>query len=200
MSPLLLRVLRLDGAALFLLAVAGAASTLPGAPTEAATAALGGIVVVALLLLTPAVDPIRRLRWDDKPLPGTRLVVALLTIVAVGLLVGPLAGSEPGEMRRLAMLATVVFLGLCGNVFPALKRNRYFGIRTPWTVRDDRVWERTHRVFGHLLVGLALVLVALWPLVGVDAFETVFGSTMLALTAGAVVYSWRLARAPSSRS
>ena len=197
MSPLLLRVLRLDGVALFLLAAALAASTLPGAPAEAATAALGGIVVVALLLLLPAVDPIRRLRWDDKPLPATRFVVAMLTAVAAGLLAGPLAGSSPDEMRRLGALALVVLIGMQGNVFPALKRNRFFGIRTPWTVRDDRVWEQTHRVFGHLFVGLALVLVALWPLVGADAFEVVFGASVLVLVVAAVAYSWRLARRPS---
>jgi uncharacterized membrane protein len=39
-----------------------------------------------------------------------------------------------------------------------------FGIRTPWTLSNDRVWERTHRIGGVLFViaGIVLILGALF--------------------------------------
>ena len=37
------------------------------------------------------------------------------------------------------------------------------GIRTPWTLADERVWDRTHRLarWPAMLSGLAIVLLAL---------------------------------------
>jgi uncharacterized membrane protein len=35
------------------------------------------------------------------------------------------------------------------------------GIRTPWTLSDDEVWRRTHRLAGRLMVASGAVLAAL---------------------------------------
>ncbi len=194
MMRLLRRVLRLDGAALVALGVAGIAAARAGARPEAAhVAALGGAVVGVMLVL-PAVDPIRKMRWDDRGLPRARLGIALATAAGALLLAGPFAAAGADEAQRLHALVLVVVLAVAGNVFPAARRNAFFGIRTPWTLRDDRVWAQTHRTFGHLLVGAMAVLAALWPLLGADAFETVFGAVALSLGVGAVAYSWLLSR------
>ncbi|MAG37266.1 MAG: hypothetical protein CL878_13615 [Dehalococcoidia bacterium] len=43
------------------------------------------------------------------------------------------------------------------------KRNWFVGIRTPWTLSSDRVWEKTHRLGGRLFMASALlVLVGLF--------------------------------------
>jgi uncharacterized membrane protein len=49
------------------------------------------------------------------------------------------------------------------------------GVRTPWTLASDVVWERTHRLAawlftGGALVGLVLVLVGLHPLIAFAPF------------------------------
>ncbi len=36
---------------------------------------------------------------------------------------------------------------LCENA----KRNWFIGIRTPWTLSSDRIWEKTHKIGGKLL-------------------------------------------------
>jgi uncharacterized membrane protein len=38
----------------------------------------------------------------------------------------------------------------CGVLCERAKRNWFIGIRTPWTLSSDRVWEKTHRVGGKL--------------------------------------------------
>lgn len=45
------------------------------------------------------------------------------------------------------------FLGL---VLPKSKRNWFFGIRTPWTLANDVVWEKTHRVGGKFFMITAI--------------------------------------------
>src|SRR5205085_3618863 len=49
-----------------------------------------------------------------------------------------------------------------GNVMPRARPNWLFGIRTPWTLTNDRVWERTHRIGGLLFViaGILLIVAA----------------------------------------
>jgi uncharacterized membrane protein len=56
----------------------------------------------------------------------------------------------------------IFYLGiLCENV----KRNWFIGIRTPWTLRSDIVWTRTHKVGARLFkaAGIVILAGAFWP-------------------------------------
>ena len=57
-----------------------------------------------------------------------------------------------------------LFFGLMGNVMGKVRKNFYIGIRVPWTLASDRVWNDTHRMAGWLwvvagFVGFGLVIV-----------------------------------------
>jgi len=47
-----------------------------------------------------------------------------------------------------------------GNYFGKLKRNFFIGIRTPWTLSSENVWNKTHRLGSRLFIiwGLGLIL------------------------------------------
>lgn len=40
------------------------------------------------------------------------------------------------------------------------KRNWFVGIRTPWTLSDERVWDKTHRLGGKLfkIIGVLIAI------------------------------------------
>ena len=38
------------------------------------------------------------------------------------------------------------FIALLGNVLAKVRRDFSIGIRTPWTIADERVWNKTHRL------------------------------------------------------
>lgn len=58
-------------------------------------------------------------------------------------------------------LAGLVSL-LLGNYLPKSRPNATFGIRLPWTLADEDVWRRTHRLGGWLFMlgGVAIIISA----------------------------------------
>ena len=54
----------------------------------------------------------------------------------------------------------------CGGVLiENAKRNWFIGIKTPWTLSNDKVWEKTHKIGGKLFksVGIIAFLGILFP-------------------------------------
>ncbi|MFI3141126.1 MAG: SdpI family protein [Clostridia bacterium] len=41
---------------------------------------------------------------------------------------------------------------LIGNYMPRMKQNFTMGIKTPWTLSSEKVWNKTHRLSGYLFV------------------------------------------------
>jgi uncharacterized membrane protein len=63
-----------------------------------------------------------------------------------------------------------LFCALLGNVMGKVRRNFYVGVRTPWALANERVWNATHRFAAKTFVaagviGLALTLLGFtgWP-------------------------------------
>ncbi len=76
------------------------------------------------------------------------LIQIVTTAIALGI---PIA--VPFVMN---MALSVLFIVL-GNYMGKLRRNFWAGIRTPWTIANETVWERTHRLGGWLFVLAGLV-------------------------------------------
>jgi uncharacterized membrane protein len=68
-----------------------------------------------------------------------------------------------GYEVNVATFAPLVIGGLLvviGNVMGKLRWNYVVGIRTPWTLADERVWDKTHRFGGWLFVIGGFLLLA----------------------------------------
>ena len=50
-----------------------------------------------------------------------------------------------------------IFFALMGNVLGRVRRNFWVGIRTPWTLASDKVWNATHRLGAWLLTAFGVV-------------------------------------------
>jgi uncharacterized membrane protein len=70
-----------------------------------------------------------------------------------------LAGSLQWDvnMNRVVLGGMFLLFGLLGNVLGKVQRNFFVGIRTPWTLADETVWIRTHRVAAWLWTGGSLI-------------------------------------------
>ena len=60
-------------------------------------------------------------------------------------------GKATNIMTFIGVIETVMLLVL-GNYLPKVRRTTFFGIRTPHTLANEEVWDKTHRFAGVLYV------------------------------------------------
>lgn len=160
------------------------------------------VVMVGLALLIPAlprIDP--RGANYEKFKPTYHLVMNTILTFMLGVHLTVLAATlgVPVDVGRVVPIGVGALLVVLGNVLPRTRPNWMFGIRTPWTLSSDRVWERTHRVGGYLMLAAGL-LVALTGLLSPGARSMlVVVVAVVAAALGSVAYSyvaWRQERRP----
>ena len=94
----------------------------------------------------------------------TYLRIMLILMFMIAYFYGVLlwAGVRNSANAGRAVAAGVCLLvALSGNLLGKARRNFYIGARTPWSLADERVWNKTHRLAAKTLVmggmtGLAL--------------------------------------------
>jgi len=82
------------------------------------------------------------------------LVAALFVYLEGVILWSQFQGGPFGE--RWLTGGMFLFFALIGNVLGKVKSNFWMGIRTPWTLASERVWNQTHRVAAWLYVAVGL--------------------------------------------
>lgn len=60
--------------------------------------------------------------------------------------------DKPVDITRFLLAGLLLMFALIGNVMGKVRRNFFVGIRTPWTLANERVWNDTHRLAGRLFV------------------------------------------------
>jgi uncharacterized membrane protein len=79
-------------------------------------------------------------------------------------------GPKTFDIGRALIAGIFLFFALMGNVMGKVRKNFYIGIRVPWTLASDRVWNDTHRLAAWLMVavgalGFLLIVAGVHPLV-----------------------------------
>ena len=99
-----------------------------------------------------------------------------------------------GRDLNIAVVLPLFFGALfvvIGNYLPKCRQSYTMGIKLPWTLEDEEIWNATHRMAGKLWVcgGLLTMPCALLP--AIAAFSTMMG-ILLVMVVVPTVYSYRL--------
>lgn len=124
---------------------------------------LGPLLLAAtwlVLAVAPAMSPKGYLIDDFRGVYDALVAVVMLFLFGVtsmSILAG--LGYDVDILPFVSGGLGLLFLVL-GNYLGKVKRNFFIGIRTPWTLADEEVWLRTHRLGGRVFfaAGLAVIL------------------------------------------
>jgi len=167
-----------------------------GQPDGWSSRAFGAWITPLLLLFTwglfrvlPAIDP----RGANYARFGGAFeaIIDSLMLFLLGMHIVLLRAGlgHPVQMQRIGPFGVGVLLTVIGNLLPRARPNWFIGIRTPWTLSSDRVWEKTHRLGGRLFVAGG-ILIALVSLFWVQWAHVVLITVVLLATAATLIYSY----------
>lgn len=118
-----------------------------------------GIGMYFLMLVLPQIDPKHNLSLEDNKYYGIRFMMAVFFSILTTYI---LYTSLEGKISNYSILFGFIggLFAVLGNYFRDMKPNYYIGIRTPWTLEDERVWYNTHKLGSKVWIvgGLALLL------------------------------------------
>jgi len=150
-------------------------------------------VMYALFSILPKFDPNSE-RY--KEFAGAYLAIRNLIMAVLLVIFGAATFSNLGYAINIGAVVTGtigIMMIVLGSYFEKLKRNWFVGIRTPWTLSSENVWNKTHRLGGILFMfwGFALILI---PWLMPNIALPVLSGSMLIIVLWIVVYSYILYR------
>ncbi|HEU0013581.1 MAG TPA: SdpI family protein [Longimicrobium sp.] len=125
----------------------------------AAAASLG------LMYLLRRIDPRRA---NVSRFAGEWVLIVNLIVVFLAFVQGATMAYALGvemDVTAVMMAGGGLLMAVFGNFMPRLRSNWWMGIRTPWTLENERVWRATHRLGGitFVLGGLGMFAAAWLP-------------------------------------
>lgn len=125
------------------------------------------LVMFFAFLILPRLDPKRKnytlfsgsytiIRWTMHLFMLALYFLTLVTTLR-------LAQGQTGlDISRIVPAGVSVLFIIIGNYMGRFRHNYFVGIRNPWTLANEQVWQKTHRLGGKLFV-----LVGILGIIGV---------------------------------
>jgi uncharacterized membrane protein len=189
---------KVSGAFIFIIALATFVTGALAYPRVDSFAIAFGVPMVLFVLwglwaLLPVIDPIA------KGFHGFRYIYDFIWILIVATLaysyalkLGSALGLGVDVIHAVVPVVAMLFFSV-GALLPYIRRNWFFGIRTPWTLSSDEDWAKTHRL-GRPLFMVASVFMFIGAFTSRDWSVGLLVVPILLATVTSVVYSYLVFR------
>lgn len=125
-----------------------------------------------LMLSIWTLDP-KRERYQEFKVAYHSVKTLFLVFIAViyALVALSALGYEVNMSISMSIIVGLFFIGI-GFYLPQVKQNWMFGVRTPWTLGSEPVWDKTHRLAGKTFIigGVMLLGGSFFPGGGLAVF------------------------------
>lgn len=118
------------------------------------------LAIYVLMTLLPQIDPKRQ--NYSKFGASYEKIRLVIVVVMVGITVLPLLSALGYDIKVdlvVRIFIPLLFIVL-GNYMGKIKHNYFLGIKVPWTLASEDVWNKTHRLGGKLMVLGGLIALA----------------------------------------
>jgi len=122
-------------------------------------------ILLLLFILLPKIDPLKANIEKFRKYFDTFIVVIAVFFFYIYLLTILWNLGYNFDVGRAMIPALGILFYYCGVLVENAKRNWFIGIRTPWTLSNEEVWEKTHKLGGKLykIIGLIAFLGVIFP-------------------------------------
>lgn len=121
--------------------------------------------IYLLMFFLPRIDPLRKnyLKFAPPYFWFRTVLVLFFVLLYLYSLFAALGGQL--NINYFIIPAISLLFIVIGLFLPKIKKNYFVGIRTPWTLHSEKVWDETHRIGGRffVLAGLIALLSLLLP-------------------------------------
>jgi uncharacterized membrane protein len=122
---------------------------------------------------------------------GAAWIAVLIIFTAVDAATIAVALGWAVPVPRVLIGTLGAAFAIIGNALAKSRPNRFIGLRTPWTLKDEEVWIKTHRLGGVVLTlgGIIAFLAAFVP-ISARAHFLLFLGIILLFAVIPTLYSW----------
>jgi uncharacterized membrane protein len=149
-------------------------------------------VMLLLFLVIPGIDPLKVNIAQFREYFNAFIVLIIVFLVYMHILsILWNLGYDQFNMGAAMLPAMGLLFVFAGIMLRKAKRNFFIGIRTPWTLSSDQVWDETHRLGSVLFIlsGILSLLGAFFAKYAVwFVLVPVLGSTLFLLVYSYVLY------------
>lgn len=119
-------------------------------------------------------------------------IIAMLAYINAIVLYVTLNPAYNHLVGRFVTFGVGLLFIVLGNYMGKVRQNYFVGLRTPWTLADPEVWQRSQRFAGWAFV-IAGLIISLESFIWIAA-PHIFIATIIAVVVGPVGYSYILSR------
>lgn len=125
-------------------------------------------------------------RSNEKPILYAAIGTCLpLAALGIYLMAKSINKTEPVNAESIMTFAGIgigVTLIILGNIIPKTRLNSTIGLRTTWSMKNERVWQKSQRLAGIALVLAGIVSIVLMMFVrGIWSLIALFAATIAAV-------------------
>jgi uncharacterized membrane protein len=106
--------------------------------------------MLLLFILVPRIDPLKSNIQQFRKYYDRFVVLIIVFLFYLYLLTIFWNSGYPFNMITFLSPALAILFYYSGILIENAKRNWFIGIRTPWTLSSDKVWDKTHKIGGKL--------------------------------------------------
>jgi uncharacterized membrane protein len=137
------------------------------------------LILYPLMILLPRIDP-RRQNYIYFSRAYAVIRVTLHFFFAIIYVISLLAAlGYPLEISFIVKFFVSLLFVVLGNYMGKIKHNYFVGIKTPWTLANEEVWYKTHRLAAPLWVAAGILGMVLSFFQQIWASYIMFGSIIV---------------------
>lgn len=146
--------------------------------------------IYLLMLIIPYIDPKKKIEQMGNKYFNLRFILSLfMSILATYIIYITKVGTMEGSNGLFIIIGAL--FAMLGNYFQTVRANYFVGIRTPWTLENENVWKKTHRLGGQIwMAGGILIIILALILNNNNLFAILFGVILAIIIIIPIVYSY----------